>query len=160
MLTPICSVQKHHAGRWPDFIGLGMAKSGTTWLFDMLSQHPEIEFNMPERPSNMNGDIPEFYTTEGPGPGDMPGMGPGDGSRKIIWVKNGNTIEARMVELGDTDELYYEVLSGLQDGDLVLTGMDAVGMEISGMPDAADSGTRSPFMPQRPGGGGNPPPRN
>lgn len=31
-------------GRWPDFIGLGMAKSGTTWLFDMLSEHSEIDF--------------------------------------------------------------------------------------------------------------------
>lgn len=102
-------------------------------------QHPKIVFNRPEKPVS-------------------PG---GDGNGQIIWVENGNNIEARMVELGDTDELYYEVLSGLQDGDLVLTGLKAAESDMTGMmPDTADSGTRSPFMPQRPGGGGNPPPRN
>jgi hypothetical protein len=36
-------------GKWPDFIGLGVAKCGTTWLFDMLSQHPEISFARADR---------------------------------------------------------------------------------------------------------------
>lgn len=121
-------------------------------------QHPEILFNMPERPANPSGNNPDPAQGEGPVPDNIPG--PGNDSGKIIWVKNGNNIEARMVELGDTDELYYEVYSGLQAGELVLTGFDAAGSDMSEMPDMADSGTRSPFMPQRPGGGGNPPPSN
>ena len=27
-----------------DFIGVGAQKSGTTWLFDMLSEHPQVSF--------------------------------------------------------------------------------------------------------------------
>ncbi|MBF0211517.1 MAG: DUF3808 domain-containing protein [Desulfamplus sp.] len=30
--------------RWPDFIGLGVAKSGTTWVHSMLNQHKSICF--------------------------------------------------------------------------------------------------------------------
>jgi HlyD family secretion protein len=80
---------------------------------------------------------------------------PGD----YIWVKRGNSIEPVDVTLGDTDELYYEVLAGLQIGDEVLTGF---GSGSQNMPVQSTSGseeTRSPFMP-RPPGRGNPPPRN
>ena len=37
------------AGRRPDFIGLGVAKCGTTWVYDMLSQHPQIALGRAER---------------------------------------------------------------------------------------------------------------
>jgi hypothetical protein len=29
-------------GRWPDFIGIGTIKSGTTWLWQCLREHPEL----------------------------------------------------------------------------------------------------------------------
>jgi hypothetical protein len=29
-------------GRWPDFVGIGAIKSGTTWLWSCLRQHPEL----------------------------------------------------------------------------------------------------------------------
>ncbi|MGE0717901.1 MAG: sulfotransferase [Alphaproteobacteria bacterium] len=32
------------AGRLPDFLGIGAQKAGTSWLFEMLSGHPEIAF--------------------------------------------------------------------------------------------------------------------
>jgi len=31
-------------GKFPDFIGLGVARCGTTWVHDMLMQHPEISW--------------------------------------------------------------------------------------------------------------------
>jgi hypothetical protein len=30
------------AGRWPDFIGIGTIKSGTTWLWECLRDHPQL----------------------------------------------------------------------------------------------------------------------
>lgn len=36
-------------GRAPDFIGLGVAKSGTSWLYKNLGQHPEIAFAKAKR---------------------------------------------------------------------------------------------------------------
>lgn len=30
--------------RYPDFLGIGVQRSGTTWLYDKLEQHPEICF--------------------------------------------------------------------------------------------------------------------
>lgn len=30
------------AGRWPDFIGIGTIKSGTTWLWQCLREHPQL----------------------------------------------------------------------------------------------------------------------
>jgi HlyD family secretion protein len=83
---------------------------------------------------------------------------PGEPGR-YIWVKRGDIIEPVNVELGDTDELYYEVLSGLQEGDIVLTGFSKTGQSRSEMKAVNNEEGRSPFMP-RPPGGGNPPPRN
>ena len=39
-------------GRWPDFIGLGVAKCGTTWVYDMLAQHPEVALGRARRSNN------------------------------------------------------------------------------------------------------------
>ena len=40
---------------------------------------------------------------------------------KLVWVKNGLTISQTKVVVGNTDEANYELLSGLKDGDEVLT---------------------------------------
>jgi HlyD family secretion protein len=40
---------------------------------------------------------------------------------KLVWVKNGKTISQTKVVVGNTDEANYELLSGLKDGDEVLT---------------------------------------
>jgi len=36
------SRQAPAAGRWPDFIGIGTIKSGTTWLWQCLREHPSM----------------------------------------------------------------------------------------------------------------------
>ncbi|MEZ5071581.1 MAG: efflux RND transporter periplasmic adaptor subunit [Bacteroidales bacterium] len=131
-------------------------------------QHPEVEVKMPMGPGQGQGQ----GAGQGQAPGGFPsgaafaappagaGMAPaGDETttRQLVWVKRDNVIEPVMVELGDTDELHYEVLSGLQAGDEVITSLGEEMSFPAGMPQMPSNGTRSPFMPQRPGGGGNPP---
>lgn len=53
-------VQYSELGRWPDFIGLGVAKCGTTWLYDMLSQLPEICFAQADRENEFCYGTPEL----------------------------------------------------------------------------------------------------
>ena len=129
------------------------------------NQHPEITFNMPAGPEgNRRGEsgfVPGESPGKVPGPVGATGFGPDNGpsssSMNLIWVKKGNSIEARPVELGETDELNYEVLSGLQAGDTVLTGLTTSSPNMAQHHTSQQSEARSPFMPQRPGGGGNPP---
>ena len=68
-------------------------------------------------------------------------------NKKIVWIKKGNSIHTQQVELGETDEIYYEVLAGVKEGDEVL--VDLVSSQIA-EPEAPEE-ARSPFMPQRPG---------
>ena len=65
---------------------------------------------------------------------------------RMIWVKNGNVLEPQKVVLGETNEMDYEVISGLKAGDEVVVAMNG-----SATATAAKSEARSPFMPQRPG---------
>ena len=39
---------------------------------------------------------------------------------RTIWIKEGNTLKEKHVELGETNETYYEVLSGVKEGDEVV----------------------------------------
>ncbi len=65
---------------------------------------------------------------------------------KMIWVKNGNVIEPQRVVLGETNEMDYEVISGLKAGDEIVVAMNSSTSAV-----AAKTEARSPFMPQRPG---------
>ncbi len=57
-------------GKWPDYIGLGMAKSGTTWVHEMLLQHPQVARCMARRdikfcyPSEIAKDLKEKTSVE------------------------------------------------------------------------------------------------
>ncbi len=66
----------------------------------------------------------------------------------MVWVKQGNQFHPQQVTLGVTDEIHYEVLSGLTEGQEVIVSMNA-SSKATGGPGAAAS--KSPFMPQRPG---------
>ncbi len=60
-------------------------------------------------------------------------------NERIVWVKSGNTISQKTVVLGDTDEANYEIISGLKEGDEVLTLFESPKEEagpslFSGMP--------------------------
>lgn len=49
---------------------------------------------------------------------------------RLVWVKNGNTISQKKVAVGNTDEANYEVLSGLKEGDEVLTTFETEKPEV------------------------------
>lgn len=69
-----------------------------------------------------------------------------DSKEKIVWVKNGDSLHQQKVTLGDTNELFYEILSGLKVGDEVV-----IAMNQSTGAKTVKTEVKSPFMPQRPG---------
>lgn len=64
-------------------------------------------------------------------------------SQKIVWVKTGNEIKAKAVQLGDTNEAFYQIQNGLKENDEVVVSMKQL--------TKAEAKTRSPFMPTPPG---------
>jgi len=70
-----------------------------------------------------------------------------ESSQKTVWVKQGLAIHPRKVTLGVTDEIHYEVLSGLNEGDEVVISMSAATNSAK----ATTAAVKSPFMPTRPG---------
>lgn len=65
-----------------------------------------------------------------------------------LWVKSGGTVSPRTVTVGITDGINTEILSGIEEGTEVVTGVVASG----GARPAGASTEASPFMPRRPGG--------
>jgi len=78
---------------------------------------------------------------------DMPIAKADNDSIHMVWVKESNGIHPQRVTVGVTDEVNYEVVNGLKEGDEVVISMTSA---------AAQTGTtaataKSPFMPTRPG---------
>jgi HlyD family secretion protein len=69
----------------------------------------------------------------------------------IVWVLQGKKIVRKKIQTGLNDNTQVEVLSGLTANDSVITGITG---GTSGSSTAAAKSTGSPFMPQRPRGGG------
>ena len=69
------------------------------------------------------------------------------GTDRVVWIKEGAHIHPKKIETGVTDEVHYEVLSGLKEGDEVVVAIN------TGTSALTNKGTtvKSPFMPQRPG---------
>jgi HlyD family secretion protein len=69
--------------------------------------------------------------------------------KAVVWVKKDSTISRRVIETGLNDNANVQVLSGLNEDEVVVSGIIQAGDEKNG-----SSATRSPFMPPRRGGGG------
>ena len=96
--------------------------------------------------SNTPSTTPPAPPINGDAFADKPATG---GENQTVWVKEGATIHPQPITVGVTDEIHYEVLSGLKEGDEVVVSMSSAnaGQTATGTPAAA----KSPFMPQRPG---------
>lgn len=70
--------------------------------------------------------------------------------QQYVWVKSGNTITPKQVELGSTDGINIVVKSGLNNDEEVVTGVSQVTKDSAKA--QSSTGETSPFMPQRPGG--------
>ena len=68
-------------------------------------------------------------------------------SMKTVWVKQGLMVHPQKVTVGVTDEIHYEIISGLKEGDEVVTSMSAAATSAK----ATTAAAKSPFMPTRPG---------
>jgi HlyD family secretion protein len=71
-------------------------------------------------------------------------------SREVVWVKKDSTISKRVIQTGLNDNANVQVLSGLTENDIVVTGIQ----QPEAKDGAAAPAARSPFMPARRGGGG------
>jgi HlyD family secretion protein len=68
-------------------------------------------------------------------------------SKKSVWVKTGNTISPRTVSIGTGDGINIQILSGLEEGMDIVTGVS----QQSSMSAPESNGESSPFMPKPPG---------
>ena len=88
-----------------------------------------------------------------PDPGMMESMGynvagPGSGEgapENICWVLNGTQLEPRMVTVGQSDGEMTEIISGVAEGETVVTGV-----QMAVLPAKSAPQERSPFMPGPP----------
>jgi HlyD family secretion protein len=123
--------------------------NATPDLWALLKENnPELIVEMPEPPKMGKGD-----GTMPMGKGNMPEMSNNakkptlPENMKVVWVKTGNTIKPETVKLGETDEINYEVVKGLNEGDEVVTALQSKN-PFAGFP---SHGPSSPFMPKPPG---------
>lgn len=77
---------------------------------------------------------------------------------KIVWLKNGVLMKPIMVETGMTDGTNLEILSGLNEGDEIVTSME-IGTTSSVENENDEETQKSPFVQERQGGPGGGPGR-
>lgn len=64
-----------------------------------------------------------------------------------VWTIEGNTIKAHTVQIGMSDGINTEIISGISEGSIIVTGVE----EISADAEPAEAQERSPFAPGPPG---------
>ncbi len=72
------------------------------------------------------------------------------GSGKTAWIKKNDLIYPQTVVLGETDEINYEVISGIQEGEEIILSMTSVS-SAKGKSTDSEAAAKSPFMPTPPG---------
>ncbi len=74
------------------------------------------------------------------------------GPVKTLWIKEQNTIFPKKIKVGETDEIYYEVLSGIEEGTEVIVSISSQLSEGRNTDSNGEKESgRSPFMPKPPG---------
>jgi len=76
-----------------------------------------------------------------------------EGEHKL-WTREGNTFTAHPVKIGISNGVNTEIISGINEGTVVVTEATIGSMPGSGAPDMsqeAPGGEKSPFMPGPPG---------
>ncbi len=110
-------------------------------MMDYFSSLPESE-----RPQSQLGKRPDQTAeqAEVPQRAEMPD------NMKRVWVKDGATIKPVTIETGVTDGMIIEIISGLNEGDQVITSME-MGSTISSDYEESEETQKSPFVQERPG---------
>lgn len=71
-------------------------------------------------------------------------------AKNKVWTLEGNTLVAHRVNIGITDGTHTQVLSGIKEGQKVITGVD-VSTDEATAEDSSDGAESSPFQPGPPG---------
>ncbi|MBD8346607.1 efflux RND transporter periplasmic adaptor subunit [Dysgonomonas sp. HGC4] len=79
---------------------------------------------------------------------------PKNKNQKLVWVKSDNKLSARLITVGVSDGILVMVKEGLNEGDVIVTGISQKATKGAEPEATAANGESSPFMPKRPGGGG------
>jgi HlyD family secretion protein len=85
-----------------------------------------------------------------------------DDSHKMVWVKNGDHMHPVVIDVGIDDGSNIEVISGLEEGEIVVTSFEFTSSSVDDDATQKDDEQKSPFVQERSGGkGGGPggPPR-
>lgn len=80
-----------------------------------------------------------------------------DDSHKTVWVKNRDHLYPVVIEMGIDDGTNIEIRSGLEEGTMVVTSFSRTGSSGSKNAVSKNNEQKSPFVQQRPKGGGGPP---
>lgn len=72
----------------------------------------------------------------------------GTPAKNSVWVKTGNTITQKAITISKSDGVNVQVISGLSEGDEVVTGTAKAGNASSAKSSSKET---SPFMPKGPG---------
>ena len=64
-----------------------------------------------------------------------------------VWTKEGNTLKAHNLQIGMSDGINTEVLSGISEGTVIVTGMEEMAQQSE---DMGEQQERSPFAPGPP----------
>ena len=119
----------------------------------MRSISEDVSKPMNETNSKDNANRPE------PPRKDRPEL---DDDHKIVWVKNDNNIQPTVIEVGITDGLNVEVVSGLQEGSVIVTSLELVNSSGNDVSNSKNDEGKSPFVQEGqkgPGGGPGGPPK-
>ena len=110
-------------------------------MMDYFNTLPESE-----RPQPRTGQRPEIQE----GVSDEDNRKELSENMKRVWIKNGDLMKPMMVETGMTDGTNLEILSGLSEGDEIVTSME---IGNSSLVESAESEEtqKSPFVQERPG---------
>ncbi len=108
--------------------------------FDTLPESERPQPGMGQRPENQEGVSGEGERNEL------------SENMKRVWIKNGYAIKPMMIETGMSDGTNLEILSGLNEGDEIVTSME-IGNSSSVENTNDEETQKSPFVQERPGGG-------
>jgi len=111
-----------------------------------LKGHPEMSLNT-EKPSGPPAGMPKNEPERAGRQISEPNPATANENIRTVWIVRDSIIQPCRIETGETDEINYELISGLKEGDRLVSSIDIP--DNGSAKQAAEA--KSPFMPQRPG---------
>jgi HlyD family secretion protein len=120
-------------------------------LKDIMGSMPDGERPGPPPGTSQSSGADNQQKSQGPPPGMEE-----DDSKKMVWVKGDDGIKPVRVEIGINDGSNIQIISGLKEGDLIVTSMEVATKDNKKESDEENE-TTSPFVQEGQKGPGGPP---